>query len=166
MFQEIHTAASELPCITLPSQLLQLNSTTTAASQSPQTPRRKRKYSEDEDYIPPTESKISRFTFDDSSSDSEYEKPAKPARRGRPPKKAGAISTVSNGEGGKYREMRDKNNEASRKSRMKRKVKEMGLEQEAEELTNRNIKLKARVSQLEKTVSNFRTNVMSLLMKK
>lgn len=172
MFQEINTAASELPSITtLPSFSLPTPSTITTtptALHSPKSTSSKRNYSDDDDdYVPPTKTN-NLSCYEDS--DSDYEISVKKPRRGRPPKKATSSTPVSGvsggGGGGKYREMRDKNNEASRRSRMKRRVKELKLEDEAEELAERNIKLKARVSQLERTVNNFRTNVMSLLMKK
>ncbi|KAF5292755.1 hypothetical protein FQR65_LT11163 [Abscondita terminalis] len=127
---------------------------------------------DDEDYEPPLS-----FTKHFSSSskkqkhsylDIENEDKSKPARRGRPPKRPSTVTSrkVCAEEDEKYREMRDKNNEASRKSRLKRKLKENAQEEEVQELEERNIKLKAQVSELERTVNNFRTNLMQLLMKK
>lgn len=66
----------------------------------------------------------------------------------------------------KYRELRDKNNEASRKSRLNRKMKDLQIEQESTALAERNLKLKAEVQQLEKLVSSMRENLMQILLKK
>lgn len=113
----------------------------------------------DEDYVPPL--KHSNYY----ESDEESEGSPKPAKkRGRPSKRASVSS--DNSEPSKYREMRDKNNEASRKSRQKRRVQEIHHEEELNDLSDRNIKLKAQCSELEATVSRFRTNIMQLLLKK
>ncbi|KAK5650053.1 hypothetical protein RI129_001082 [Pyrocoelia pectoralis] len=126
--------------------------------------------SDDEDYQPPSSykrifgsnRKLSKLVFN-----SENEEVNKPIRRGRPPKQYSSNVSECNSESGeKYREMRDKNNEASRKSRHKRKLKECAQEEEAQELEENNIKLKAQVAELERTVNNFRTNLMQILLKK
>lgn len=104
--------------------------------------------------------------YDPISSDDEEEEEIKPARRGRPPKRNISISSEDTNGDEKYREMRDKNNEASRKSRLKRKLKELAHEEEAKGLEDRNTKLKAQVEQLERTVNNFRNNLMQILLNK
>lgn len=62
--------------------------------------------------------------------------------------------------------MRDKNNEASRKSRLNRKMKEQQMEEEALQLEEYNRRLKVQVEQLDKLVSNMRNNLMKLMLKK
>lgn len=148
---------------------------TSEESNSTTKPTRKRKIktedSDDEDYQPPSSYKR---IFGSSSRklsklvcNSENEEVVKPIRRGRPPKQYSSnVSECNSESSGKYREMRDKNNEASRKSRHKRKLKECAQEGEAQQLEERNIKLKAQVAELEKTVNNFRTNLMQILLKK
>lgn len=135
---------------------------------------------DDEDYLPPTKKKstvrLTDIDIEDSNSsdDSEYEtkksvrktKTSKP--RGRPPKRADSVSSDMSRDPdvSKYRELRDKNNEASRKSRLKRKMKEIEYEQEADELRSKNIRLKAQVEELEKMVSTFRNNLFKILVNK
>lgn len=130
---------------------------------------------DDEDYEPPL-SFIKHFSspskkqkkFVHSDIVLEREDIPKSTRRGRPPKPVSTVisTKVCIDDDEKYREMRDKNNEASRKSRLKRKLKETAQEEEAYGLEERNVKLKAQVTELERTVNNFRTNLMQLLMKK
>ncbi|CAH1111065.1 unnamed protein product [Psylliodes chrysocephalus] len=133
---------------------------------------------DDEDYVPPTKKsntyrKKSRVIQEYSESDSEEEEDDRPRKkaRGRPPKRrtesiSSDCSLGRDGDGSKYRELRDKNNEASRKSRLKRKTKELILEQEADELNIKNIKLKAQVEELEKMVNNFRDNLFKIMINK
>ncbi|XP_028146547.1 uncharacterized protein LOC114340034 isoform X2 [Diabrotica virgifera virgifera] len=134
-------------------------------------PRRRHRMADDdddEDYVPPS-MKTSRYPVaHDYSSDSEDEKPLKKKARGRPPKRTQSISSdcSKDSDVSKYRELRDKNNEASRKSRMKRKVKELEMDKEADELHNKNIKLKAQVEELEKMVNNFRDNLFKIMINK
>ncbi|GLV31997.1 hypothetical protein CBL_07756 [Carabus blaptoides fortunei] len=93
----------------------------------------------------------------------------KVVRRGRPPKRTVSISSESTNadtEVSRYRELRDKNNEASRRSRLNRKMKEQHLEQEAADLETRNRKLKVRVTELDKLVNSMRNNLMQMLLKK
>lgn len=101
---------------------------------------------------------------DDDDDDDEVE--IRKVRRGRPPKRNMSISSDSSKDcdAVRYRELRDKNNEASRRSRLKRKMKEMSLEKEATELEEKNVKLKTQVEELEKTVNNFRTNLFKIIM--
>lgn len=91
-------------------------------------------------------------------------------RRGRPPKHARSISSddysLLDPEEARYREMRDRNNEASRKSRYKRKQKEVKLTDELEDLELENVKLKAQVEELQKTVERYRDNMMQVMLSK
>lgn len=128
---------------------------------------RKRKLEEsDEDYIP-----NSPATPGDDSDDSDYcQTTKKQPRRGRPPVRRSRGSSIASNsshhsESSKYRVMRDKNNEASRRSRLKRKEQEQSYEVERQELQEKNLKLKARVAELDKMVTGLRTNLMQLLMK-
>lgn len=133
---------------------------------------RKRKYSDDEEYLPPSkikQAKTSKLVYIDSSDDDDDEEPVtKVVRRGRPPKRNVSISSDDYGDTpeAKYRELRDKNNEASRRSRLKRKLKEMEYGKEADELERDNQKLRVQVEELEKTVTSFRNNLMLLLLNK
>lgn len=91
-------------------------------------------------------------------------------KRGRPPKHARSISSddysLLDPEEAKYREMRDRNNEASRKSRYKRKQKEGRLSDDCEYLENENLKLRAHVEELQKTVDRYRDNLMQVMLHK
>lgn len=129
----------------------------------------------DADYVPPPKRKsvqyrkaVAEHLFEtDSDSDSIDIKPiTRP--RGRPPKRTGSISSEcsKDSDTSKYRELRDKNNEASRRSRHKRKMKELEIEKEADELMSNNIKLKAQVEELEKMVTNFRENLFKIMIRK
>ncbi|XP_019872091.1 hepatoma-derived growth factor-related protein 2 isoform X2 [Aethina tumida] len=128
--------------------------------------RRKRKISDsDEEYVPPVKSRKSYAGLHSSESDSDYEEP-KPKKRGKG-RKASSTSNDSREENvSRYRDLRDKNNEASRRSRLKRKQKELEIEKECDELTEKNIKLKAQVEELEKTVSSYRDNLFKIMLKK
>lgn len=98
------------------------------------------------------------------------------ARRGRPPKRrestvssvcsvdenSSSISTHEN----KYRELRDKNNEASKRSRMNRKLKELQMEQLAEELEERNKKLKVKAEILEEMTKKLKDALMTVILQK
>ncbi|XP_023014787.1 uncharacterized protein isoform X2 [Leptinotarsa decemlineata] len=136
---------------------------------------RKRQRSDDldEDYFPPSaKRKIQhRQRRESSDSDSDFEVDAKPKqkRRGRPPKRTESVSSdrsKDSDNSSKYRELRDKNNEASRKSRLKRKIKELEIETEADELTTRNIQLKAQVEELEKIVKSYKDNIFKIMLSK
>ncbi|KAF5294673.1 hypothetical protein FQA39_LY02805 [Lamprigera yunnana] len=148
---------------------------TSGASSTSTESTRKRKYKsdeDDEDYEPPlsfmkqfssNSGKRKKHSFSEHNCSNEI----KSTKRGRPPKNVLATtSKYGNDNDDKYREMRDKNNEASRKSRLKRKMKECAQEEQVQELEDRNIKLKAQVAELERTVTNFRTNLMQILLKK
>ncbi|XP_044257962.1 uncharacterized protein LOC123007023 [Tribolium madens] len=131
---------------------------------APKRRRRKTKHYEDddEDYVPPSKKPDK---IEPISSDSESEVEVSPTKRGRPPRRTSSISS-DHSDASKYRELRDKNNEASRKSRLKRKMKEMSLQKEADELYEKNVKLKAQVEEYERMVNNFRNNLFKIMLKK
>lgn len=186
MLQDIETVSTEDLQLTIPTSTAEASHTASTNAQ-PQKVRqqktigkslRKRRTREDsdEEYIPPSRagrkriklsSKPSDFSYTDVSSDEEEEE-VKAVRRGRPPKRQLSISSESSKDCDalRYRELRDKNNEASRRSRLKRKMKEVDMEKEADELEERNIKLKTEVAELEKTVNNFRTNLFKIMLSK
>lgn len=183
--QDIETVSTEdlqltIPTSTTDSFNTELNSVQPQKGRSHKSigksPRKRRtREDSDEDYVPPARmgrkriklsSKPSDFSYSDLSSDEEEEE--KVVRRGRPPKRQLSVSSESSKDcdAVRYRELRDKNNEASRRSRLKRKMKEMTLETEAEGLEERNIKLKTEVAELERTVNNFRTNLFKIMLSK
>ncbi|XP_047998377.1 uncharacterized protein LOC125235812 isoform X2 [Leguminivora glycinivorella] len=95
------------------------------------------------------------------------------ARRGRPPKRRD--SAVSNAcsenssmstQDMKYRELRDKNNEASKRSRMHRKLKELQMEQEADELEEKNKKLRVQAGILEEMAKRLKDALLTSIMQK
>lgn len=156
----------EIPLISASETLDQQTTTLLKSSH-----KRKHKKDDDEDYVPPVSLQKKFITSNAVQYDSDSsieEEPVKRTRRGRPPKRSLTISSEDCEEpiAGKYRLMRDKNNEASRKSRLKRKMKEMAHEGELQDLEERNTKLKAQVAELDRTVTNFRTNLMQILLKK
>ncbi|ENN82393.1 hypothetical protein YQE_01231, partial [Dendroctonus ponderosae] len=138
---------------------------------------------DDDDYIPPTYKKRSsayRLAANDvensvSSNDS-LDQPTKSRTRsisvsktrGRPPKRGESLSSDGSRDQdvSKYRELRNKNNEASRKSRLKRKLQEREYEREAADLYAKNIRLKTQVEELEKMVESFRNNLFKMLVTK
>lgn len=65
-----------------------------------------------------------------------------------------------------YRESREKNNEASRKSRMNKKAKETEMAMKAAELEKDNRILKMKVEELEKLVTSMRTALLRSALKK
>lgn len=88
-------------------------------------------------------------------------------RRGRPPKQDSSIRDRSeyqhlNEEDLRYREQRDKNNEASRRSRLNRRDREVRLEQEADELKRQYEELKGEERTLIQDCSRWRKAVMRL----
>lgn len=90
-----------------------------------------------------------------------------PKRRGRPPKQDSSIRDRSeyqhlNEEDQRYREQRDKNNEASRRSRLNRRDREIRLEQEADELKRQYEELKDEERTLIQDCSRWRKAVMRL----
>lgn len=132
--------------------------------------RRRKQVSDDEEYIPPektarkTTKRRVNLPIKVEDSDEEYT-PAKIPKRGRPAKPVSARSSESS-ECSRYREMRDKNNEASRRSRRKRRLQEQTIEEDCEVLNEKNLRLKAQVSELENSVAVYRNNLMKLLLNK
>ncbi|KFB37905.1 AGAP000528-PA-like protein [Anopheles sinensis] len=90
-----------------------------------------------------------------------------PKRRGRPPKAVGTVRDRSQYEhlseaDWRYREQRDKNNEASRKSRINRKDRELKLESEADRLNLQHQKLSYEERRLQRDCQKWRKAVMKL----
>jgi hypothetical protein len=108
----------------------------------------------------------------------EGSQPAKKAKRGRPPKRRESTvssvcsveDTISNNgstnQESKYRELRDKNNEASKRSRMNRKLKELQVEQLAIELEEKNKKLQIRADILEDMTKRLKDALMTAILQK
>lgn len=90
-----------------------------------------------------------------------------PKRRGRPPKAVSTVRDRSQYEhlseaDWRYREQRDKNNEASRKSRINRKDRELKLESEADRLNLQHQKLSYEERRLQRDCQKWRKAVMKL----
>lgn len=88
-------------------------------------------------------------------------------RRGRPPKQESSIRDRSeyqhlNDDDFRYREQRDKNNEASRRSRLNRRDREVRLEQEGDELKRHYEELKGEEQTLIQDCARWRRAVMRL----
>lgn len=67
-------------------------------------------------------------------------------------------------ESGKYRELRNRNNEASRRSRANRKQREMKMKEYSDRLIADNGRLKAKAEQLERQVERFRSCLMKIVL--
>ncbi|KAK9512155.1 hypothetical protein O3M35_000639 [Rhynocoris fuscipes] len=65
----------------------------------------------------------------------------------------------------KYRALRERNNEASRRSRMNRKQRDVEMLQQADELHKKNVYLKARADKMESLVKYMRAEIMKALTK-
>lgn len=65
-----------------------------------------------------------------------------------------------------YKELREKNNKASRKSRINKKVKETEMQRRAKDLERDNVVLKMKVEELEKLVTSMRTALLQSALKK
>lgn len=63
-----------------------------------------------------------------------------------------------------YKESREKNNEASRKSRMNKKAKEKEIMLKADDLERNNRLLKIKVEQLDKMVTNMRATILKCVL--
>ena len=150
-------------------------------SKSSSTSRRRRHDSEDSDetYTPYTEQTQRRYKRRKPSvplKDLIRELESQPkARRGRPPKRReSTVSSVcsvddnssSSTPNYKYRELRDKNNEASKRSRMNRKLKEQQMELLAVELEEKNKKLRVQADILEEMTKKLKNELMSAMLKK
>uniref|UniRef100_A0A1B6EA74 BZIP domain-containing protein n=1 Tax=Clastoptera arizonana TaxID=38151 RepID=A0A1B6EA74_9HEMI len=66
----------------------------------------------------------------------------------------------------RYRELRDRNNEASRKSRLNRKSKEIEMKAQALQLEKENRMLKIKADEMEKLVKKLRDNLMQIVLKR
>lgn len=66
----------------------------------------------------------------------------------------------------KYRQLRDRNNEASRKSRATRKARENELNSSANQLENINRQLIVKAEELEKMVNDMRQALLKMMKKK
>lgn len=91
---------------------------------------------------------------------SSVDEPQPKKKRGRPPKTHSSLPSPSQLEGLteqdlRYWEMRNKNNEASRRSRLHRKQKEQSLEQEAESLVRQHQRLVAMEKRLKEKVTRL-----------
>lgn len=102
----------------------------------------------------------------------EDSQPASKARRGRPPKRRdSAVSSVCSADtslsssDAKYREIRDKNNVASKRSRTTRKLKELQMEQQALDLEERNQLLRVKADVLEGVTKRLKDALMSAILK-
>lgn len=87
-----------------------------------------------------------------------------------PPQKKRKLSTTSEDSSvytdDKYRELRDKNNEASRRSRMNRKSREVEMKIQAEELEATNSALKSKADELQRLVDRLRATLMEVMVRK
>ncbi|XP_076644699.1 uncharacterized protein LOC143354468 isoform X1 [Halictus rubicundus] len=88
------------------------------------------------------------------------------ARREKPAKRRCTDATEDRPFTVHYRESREKNNEASRKSRMNKKAKECEMSTKAIELERDNRILKMKVEELEKLVTSMRSALLRSAMKK
>lgn len=87
-------------------------------------------------------------------------------RREKPPKRRNTDASEDRTFTVHYRESREKNNEASRKSRMNKKAKECEMSTKAIELERDNRILKMKVEELEKLVTSMRSALLRSAMKK
>jgi len=94
--------------------------------------------------------------------DDDYEPVAK--KRSRRISTSSSTSTMSHSD--KFRELRDKNNEASRKSRQNRKERERDLMKELSDEEKVNFNLKARYDELEKSVYFLRKLMLQIVVSK
>ncbi|XP_028161899.1 uncharacterized protein LOC114353922 [Ostrinia furnacalis] len=146
--------------------------------------RKRRHSSEDSDYTPDVEytprnnkrkPKKPNIPIKDMIMALEGSQQLKKARRGRPPKRReSTVSTCSiddttsnvSTQEMKYRELRDKNNEASKRSRMNRKLKELQMEQLVLDLEDRNQKLKVKADILEEMTKKLKEALMTAILQK
>ncbi|XP_063704761.1 uncharacterized protein LOC134834133 isoform X2 [Culicoides brevitarsis] len=118
----------------------------------------------------PATSTVSDFDFNPSSvqsnasSDDSYRTPR---RRGRPAKPVASLLNLNefanlSAEDLKYRELRNKNNEASRRSRMNRRSKEQQMEDEARDLEHKNNYLEVEAVKLERKLAKWQTAIKEI----
>lgn len=100
------------------------------------------------------------FSDDDDDDEDEDVRPRKRTRR------LSTASSTSTAMSDRYRELRDKNNEASRKSRQNRKEKEKDLMKTMESTERENLRLRARADELEKLVLSLRKLLLQIVLSK
>lgn len=84
---------------------------------------------------------------------------------GRRSSQASGQATPASGGQDKYRALRERNNEASRRSRMNRKQRDVEMLQFADDLHRKNVSLKARAEKMENLVKYMRAEIMKALTK-
>lgn len=137
------------------------------SEENPRSTRRRRttssKYDSDEDFTVPSRKspKKALTSISEEEDDVKVKRPRSSAsgRRGER-----TVSTSS--ESDRYRELRDRNNEASRKSRLTRKARETELGKQAEVLTRENRVLKVKVDEMENLVKKLREALLQSMMNK
>lgn len=67
-------------------------------------------------------------------------------------------------ESGKYRELRNRNNEASRRSRANRKEREMKMKAYSDRLIADNVRLKAQAEDIQRQVEKYRSCLMKMVL--
>nr|BAN20842.1 unkown protein [Riptortus pedestris] len=110
----------------------------------------------------------------DPSVDSESEEwspsgkqPRRQSLSGRPKKRVRKPSSIDSSDGqDKYRALRDRNNEASRRSRLNRKQKDMEMKRYRSELEKRNLELKVKSDRMEALVKEMRAAVLRFVRNK
>ncbi|XP_034234813.1 uncharacterized protein LOC117641521 [Thrips palmi] len=119
------------------------------------------KYDSDEDFTVPSRKspKKSLTSISEEEEDTKVKRPRSSVKRGER-----SVSTSS--ESDRYRELRDRNNEASRKSRLTRKARETELGKQAEVLTRENRVLKVKVDEMENLVKKLREALLQSMMNK
>lgn len=137
------------------------------SEENPRPSRRRRttssKYDSDEDFTVPSR-KSPKKSLTSISEEEDNVKVKRP--RSSSIVKRGERSVSTSSESDRYRELRDRNNEASRKSRLTRKAREMELGQQAEILTRENRVLKVKVDEMESLVKKLREALLQSMMNK
>lgn len=123
------------------------------------------KYDSDEEFTLPVRKSRKRSVTTIIEEDEEESTDAKP-KKPRTTVKRAERTVSSSSETDRYRELRDRNNEASRKSRLTRKARENELGKQAEILTKENMVLKVKVEEMENLVKKLRDALLQSMMKK
>lgn len=144
-------------------------STASCSKSSSDTPVRKRRRLDSYENPTSVHSSTSTVHSDDSSSMASCSTPAPsaPKRRGRPPKTESTPISPSqlkhlNETDLRYFQMRNKNNEASRRSRVNRKDREQQIEDEGQELESKYLELTNMEASLERDCKKWKNAVMKL----
>ncbi|XP_066994006.2 uncharacterized protein [Anabrus simplex] len=98
---------------------------------------------------------------EDTSDDDESPSPVKRKRDSTP-----SCSSEGDAPCARYRELRDRNNEASRRSRQTRKAREQEMQVQAETLEKENRELKVKCDELERQLATFRQLLVDILSSK